>query len=199
MKLSRFTSPKTAQANAHSLTNHVLIASPRIENGIFHQSVVYICQQDDLGVLGLVINKPLDTNVGKLFEELQIDVSDNQLHKMRPLDGGPLNPEVGFILHTGQPIWASSFAIAENVCITTSKDILHSIAMGQGMEHFLLCLGHASWQKGQLEAELNNGDWFVLPANMKLLFDTPFDQRWQQAGELQGINFDFLSTDIGHA
>lgn len=199
MKLSRFTQKNPNRTKSPVLTHHFLVASPRITDGIFHQSLVYICQQDDMGVLGLIINKPLNNTVGKLFEELQIDVTHSDLHKMPPLDGGPLSPEVGFVLHTGQPTWLSSFAITENVCITTSKDILHGIALGQGVEHFLLCLGHASWAKGQLEAEINEGDWFVQPANLKLLFDTPFEQRWQQAGAVQGINFDILSTDIGHA
>lgn len=199
MKLSRFSSQTKLASVAQPLTHHFLMASPRIEEGIFHQALVYICQHDSMGALGLVINKALPTNIGKLLEELQIDVSEPTLHSLPPLDGGPISPEVGFVLHTGQPSWVSSFAITENVCITTSKDILHGIGVGQGVGHFLLCLGHASWADGQLEAEIAEGDWFMMPATMKLLFDTPFEERWQQAGALQGINFDFLSTDIGHA
>lgn len=181
-------------------THHLLIASPRIDEGIFHQSLVYICHQDRHGTLGLIINKPnLQTNVGKLFEELNIHISNHGLFSVPPLDGGPIHPEVGFLLHTGQPTYASSFAITENVSLTTSKDILQTIGIGGGVEHFLLCLGHASWAKNQLDAEIANGDWFVMPATMPLLFTVPFEQRWQQAGEMQGINFDKLSMDIGHA
>ena len=187
-------------AKKPNLTHHFLIASSSNDEGIFHQSLVYICRQDEQGALGLVVNKPIDhTNVAKLFEELQIDVTVTNLHRQLPLDGGPMNPEVGFVLHTGQPEWASSFAITENVCITTSKDILQSIASGQGVEHFELCLGHASWAKGQLETEINQGDWFVLPGDMQLLFETPYEERWHIASERLGIDFDRLSTDIGHA
>lgn len=183
-----------------NLTNHFLIASPNIDGGIFYQSLVYICRQDQQGTLGLVVNKPIDTsNVAKLFEELNIDVTITDLHRKLPLDGGPMNPEVGFVLHTGQPDWVSSFAITENVCITTSKDILQSIANGQGVEHFELCLGHASWAKGQLEEEINQGDWFVLPASMGLLFDIEHKNRWQVAAQQLGVDFNKLSTDIGHA
>ena len=181
-------------------TNHLLLASPNIDGGIFQQSLVYICRHDEQGALGLVVNKPIyHSNVTKLFEELDIDVTVPNLHRKLPLDGGPLNPEVGFVLHTGQPDWVSSFAITENVCITTSKDILHSIASGQGVEHFELCLGHASWGKGQLEEEINQGDWFVLPASMTLLFETSHEQRWQSAADSIGIDFDKLSLDIGRA
>ena len=181
-------------------THHFLIASPRIDAEIFHQSLVYICHQDSHGTLGLIINKPnLQNNVGKLFEELNIQISNNALFSMLPLEGGPAHPEVGFLLHTGQPVFASSFAVTENVSLTTSKDILQAIAIGGGVDHFLLCLGHASWAKNQLDIEIANGDWFVMPATMPLLFTVPFEQRWQQAADRQGINFDFLSLDIGHA
>ena len=103
------------------------------------------------------------------------------------------------MLHTGQPEWASSFAISENVCITTSQDILKRIAAGQGVGHYQLCLGHASWGKKQLDQELSNGDWLVCPADLNLLFDTPFEERWQIAADKIGVNFDYLSSDIGHA
>lgn len=183
-----------------NLTHHFLIASPNIDGGIFQQSLVYICRHDKQGVLGLVLNKPLyHSHVTQLFEELDINVTTPNLHKKHPLDGGPVNPEVGFVLHTGQPDWASSFAISENICITTSKDILHNIASGQGVEHFELCLGHASWGKGQLEQELSQGDWFVLPATLSLIFDTPYAERWQLASDTLGIDFDKLTTEIGHA
>ena len=187
-------------STTQNFTNHFLIATPNIDAGIFQHSLVYICRHDPHGVLGLVLNKPIyHSNVSKLFEELDINITTNNLHKKHPLDGGPMNPEVGFVLHTGQPDWVSSFAITENVCITTSKDILQSIASGQGVEHFELCLGHASWAKGQLETEINQGDWFVLPGDMQLLFETPYEERWHIASERLGIDFDRLSTDIGHA
>lgn len=183
-----------------SLAHHFLLASPRIDKGIFYQSLVYICRHDQHGTLGLIINKPIErTNIGSLFEELKIDILSPKLYKIPPLEGGPLNPEVGFVLHTGQPNWLSSFAITENVCLTTSKDVLHGIASGHGVSHFLLCLGFASWVKGQLEQEIENGDWFVMPADLSLLFEVDYLIRWQQAGEKLGINFDTLSTEIGHA
>lgn len=191
---------KSKMPKPQNLTNHFLLATPNIDGGIFQQSLVYLCRHDKHGVLGLVMNKPIyHSHITKLFEELDINVTTPNLHKKHPLDGGPVNPEVGFVLHTGQPEWVSSFAITENVCITTSKDILHSIASGQGVEHFELCLGHASWGKGQLEQELDNGDWFLLPASMNMLFDVDYEQRWHMASERLGIDFDRLSLDIGHA
>ncbi|WP_019673197.1 YqgE/AlgH family protein [Psychrobacter lutiphocae] len=183
-----------------NLTHHFLIAAPSMPDDRFAQSLIYICRHDKQGVLGLMVNKPIaNTKVGVLLEGLDIEVENETIMQDMPLEGGPVFPEVGFVLHTGQPTWASSFAISENVCITTSKDILERIAAGQGVEHYYLCLGHASWFKGQLEQEIAQGDWLVCPADLSLLFKVPFEQRWHLAGNKLGIDFNFLSDDIGHA
>lgn len=183
-----------------NLTHHFLIAAPQMPDPRFGRTLVYICRHDEHGALGLVVNQPiLDSQVGKLLEDLDIEVSNPAIKKDAPLAGGPVHPEVGFVLHTGQPDWASSFAISENICITTSKDILQHIASGQGIGHYQLCLGHASWGKKQLERELDSGDWLICPADLTLLFETPFNKRWHMAGEKIGVNLDFLSSEIGHA
>lgn len=183
-----------------NLTHHFLIAAPNLADPRFEQALVYICRHDQHGALGLIVNRPLQrSHVGKLLEDLDIEVTNTQVMDDLALEGGPMYPEVGFVLHTGQPMWASSFAISENVCITTSQDVLKRIAGGHGVGHYHLCLGHASWSKKQLEDELDNGDWLVCPADLTLLFDTPFEERWQVAAEKIGVNFDYLSSDIGHA
>ncbi len=183
-----------------NLTHHFLIAAPQLSDPRFAEALIYICRHDKQGALGLMINRPLEhARVGKLLEDLSIEVSDPQVMEDVALEGGPMYPEVGFVLHTGQPEWASSFAISENVCITTSQDVLGRIAAGHGVGHYHLCLGHASWGKKQLENELDSGDWLVCPADLTLLFDTPFDERWRSAADKIGVNFDYLSNDIGHA
>lgn len=183
-----------------NLTHHFLIASPQMPDERFAKTLIYICRHDQHGALGLVVNRPIvSTQVGKLLKELKINVTDKKVMNDLPLDGGPIFPEVGFVLHTGQPNWASSFGVSENVSITTSKDILQRIAAGEGIEHYHLCLGHASWYKDQLEKEISQGDWLVCPADLLLLFETPFEDRWHDAAQKIGINLNFLSDDIGHA
>ena len=190
---------KTSMPKAN-LTHHFLIAAPELSDPRFERTLIYICRHDQHGALGLAVNRPIElSSVGKLLENLDIEVIDAQVIEDMALDRGPMYPEIGFVLHTGQPQWASSFAISENVCITTSQDVLERIAAGQGIGHYYLCLGHASWGKKQLDAELKNGDWLVCPADLSLLFDTPFEERWQMAAEKIGVNFDYLSGDIGHA
>lgn len=197
--LAMLANPKLP-SNEKNLTHHLLIATPNIDGGIFEKSLVYICRHDNQGVLGLIINKPNPfTNTAKLLEDLNVAVTSHKLYKSRPLMSGPLNPEVGFVLHTGQAVWSSSFMVSENICLTTSRDILHSIGSGHGVAHFELCLGHASWRKGQLQAELDNGDWLVCPADYPLLFNTDYDKRWQQACDIVGVNFDIFTSEIGRA
>lgn len=183
-----------------NLSHHFLIATPRMPDLRFSQSVIYLCHHDDKGALGLVINNPIvDTTVGQLFDNLDIEVNAPKLMHSYPLLGGPVHEEVGFVLHTGQAVWASSFAIAENICLTTSLDILKSLANQGGPSHFELCLGHASWTKGQLQQEIGTGDWLLCPADSQLLFGTPYDERWHKAAQKLGVDLDFLSDDIGHA
>lgn len=184
----------------NNLTHHFLIAAPHMPDPRFAKTVVYVCRHDENGILGLVINRPLlDSSVGKLLEDLGIEVSDETVRHDVALEGGPMHPEVGFVLHTGQPQWASSFAISENISITTSKDILRSIAAGHGVENYHLCLGHTSWGKGQLQKEIKQGDWLVTRADLSILFEIPYEERLQHAAAKIGVDLDYLSADIGHA
>ncbi|ELA09227.1 transcriptional regulator [Moraxella macacae 0408225] len=191
---------KPKKTSAFDFTHHFLVATPNIETDIFANTVVYICRHDNQGVLGLIINKPNHNNcIAKLFEELGVVVTTTNLHKRYALKSGPVSPEVGFVLHTGQGVWASSFVIQENICITMSRDILHHIASGQGVQHIELCLGHCRWQAGQLEDEIAQGDWLVAPADSEILFNTPYKQRYDKVCQKLGVNFDIFSTEIGYA
>lgn len=183
-----------------NLAHHFLIATPQMPDDRFNRSVVYICRHDKQGALGLIINKPLaDTTIVRLLEDLDIACQNKTLIHEMALSGGPVAPEVGFVLHTGQPAWASSFGISENVSITTSRDILEHMAMGDASGNFQMCLGHASWGAKQIMTEIEQGDWLVCPADLELLFKTPYDKRWHKAGEKMGLNLDFLSADVGNA
>lgn len=168
----------------------------------FHQSVIYIARHDDKGAFGFVLNKPLAVSLHAVFNDLNICVPTHrkQLHtNMSVLDGGPLNPEIGFVLHTGLPKWQSSVAITENICFTTSKDLLLAIADSDSVAHFHMCLGHANWHKHQLEGEIDAGDWFYTPANTKFLFNTKSQDMWHTANLMAGIQTDWLVPEMGNA
>lgn len=181
-----------------NFTHQLLIASVSMDDPRFAGSVIYIAKHEKNGTLGLIINQTIDVSVRQMLEELEIET---QILRKPPqvLYGGPIRPDVGFVIHTGQPHWFSSFAVSENVCITTSKDVLDAIAHNRGVGNFQICLGHASWYEGQLEQEIANGDWYTCPADMQLLFELPYEQRWQAAMQKQGIDYTRLNPVIGHA
>lgn len=181
----------------HNLTHRCLIAPPHMNDEFFAHTLIYIARHDHKGAQGLILNRPTDVSIKELLNDLDIDADHVRPHAV--LQGGPVHPEVGFVLHTGQPTWYSSIAVGENVCITTSKDILDAIAHNEGVGQYQLALGYASWHKNQLEQELARGDWLLCEADMDLIFNLPYETRWDAAYQKIGINRDWLSHDIGHA
>ena len=187
---------KTILAKTY-LTHRCLIAPPQLDSDFFAKSIIYIARHDEDGAQGLIINRPSQLHIRELLNDLDIPSDSVKPHAV--LEGGPVRPEAGFVLHTGHPVWQSSIAVSENVCITTSKDILEAIANNEGVERYQLMLGYASWTANQLEAELARGDWLICDADMELLFNVPYEERWSIAAAKIGVNPDWLVAEIGHA
>ncbi len=181
----------------HYLKHRCLIAPPHLADDFFAHSVIYLARHDADGAQGIMLNRPSSVPIRELLNDLDIDADHVNPHAV--LHGGPIRPEAGFVLHTGQPTWHSSIAVGENVCITTSKDILDAIAHNEGVDQYQVALGYASWGKQQLEAEIARGDWLVCPADMDLIFNLPYDLRWNAAYEKIGVNPSWLADEIGHA
>jgi putative transcriptional regulator len=179
------------------LTHRCLISPPETTDLFFTNTLIYIVRHDSEGAQGIIINRPTDIEVKELLHDLEINADHVNPHAV--LQGGPLRPEAGFVLHTGQPTWHSSIAISENVCITTSKDILDAIAHNEGVGRYQIALGYASWSKGQLEEEIAHGDWLICDADMDLIFNLPYHDRWDAAYKKIGIDPNRLVTEIGHA
>ncbi|HAE65040.1 MAG TPA: YqgE/AlgH family protein, partial [Acinetobacter johnsonii] len=158
------------------LTHRCLIAPPDMADEVFAHTVIYLARHDEEGAQGIIINRPSGLSVKELLNDLEIEADHVRPHDV--LQGGPLRPEAGFVLHTGQPTWHSSIAVGENICITTSKDILDAIAHNEGVGRYQIALGYTSWTKNQLEDELSRGDWLVCDADMDLIFNIPYDDRW---------------------
>ena len=192
-----------------NLTNHFLIAMPGLKDEIFSRSVVFVCEHSEHGALGLVINKPGEMDMKRLFEKVELplrrqDLSDNPIFQ-----GGPVQTERGFVLHeplfaatTGQPaesVYASSMLIPGGLEMTTSKDVLEALSSGAGPRKVLVSLGYAAWGEGQLEAELSDNSWLTVAASNNVIFDTPVAQRYDQALLLLGFESWMLSPDAGHA
>ena len=114
-------------------------------------------------------------------------------------DGGPVHPELGFVLHRGHGPWTSTMHSAANIAVTHSRDVLDAISQGHGPVDYLVSLGYAGWEAGQLEQELADNLWLTLPANESVMFDLPYDQRWEAAIKHIGFDWHLLSHEVGHA
>lgn len=181
-----------------SLTNQFLIAMPSLADPDFSQSVTYICEHSQEGALGIVINHPLDIQLGEVLQHMNIDTQTPTILSRPIFLGGPLQRERGFVIHTPIGSWDSVLKVS-NVGIASSRDILEAIARGNGPKHSLIALGYAAWGPGQLEAEIADNHWLNAPANTSVLFDLPSEQRWHAAAALTGVDLNRLSSDIGHA
>jgi putative transcriptional regulator len=182
-----------------NLTNQFLIAMPSLKDPNFERTVTYICAHNEEGAMGIVINKPLDIELGEIFEQMDIPAGNTEAYNKMIFHGGPVYTNRGFILHQANQKWDSSIIVSDDICVTTSKDILEAIATGDGPDESLIALGYAGWAGGQLEQELMDNAWLSGPADLEIIFSTPFEQCWQAAADHMGIDIEKLSSDIGHA
>ncbi len=181
------------------LTDHFLIAMPAMGDPNFDRTVTFICEHNEDGALGLVINRPMDLTLGEIFSQMSLDCDDQGISALPVLQGGPVQVERGFVIHGSEREWNSTLAVSDTVAVTTSRDVLEAMAAGDGPERALVAIGYAGWGAGQLEAEMAANAWLTVPANTEILFDIPFEKRWRAAAALIGIDLDLLSTEAGHA
>jgi len=185
--------------NETSFSNHLLIAMPRMDDPNFKHAVIYVCEHQTQGTVGLIINRPLQFQISLIFDQLKIQPIENHLSTRPLLFGGPLQPERGFVIHKQIGTWQSSLVLQDDVTITTSNDIIRSIAVDKGPLDLLVTLGFTAWNAQQLEEEIKNDVWLVCPFKSELLYEVPFDQRWTYAGSLLGVNMNQLTSHSGHA
>ncbi len=178
-----------------SFINHFLIAMPSFNDDTFGRSVIFVCEHDQDGAMGIIVNKPLNVHLGGILEHLEIDVINEEIAKTPVFMGGPVGQEHGFVIHTPY----RDDEGADDLVISASRETLIDIAEGDGPEHYLITLGYSGWGPGQLETEINRNDWLVVPYDKSIIFDTSIDQRWKKATELLGINVTQLSSQVGHA
>ncbi len=184
--------------HALALKGSLLIAMPKLSHSPFDHSVCYVCQHDELGALGLLINQPIAMSVVDLFIDQGLKIAKDFPYQPL-LIGGPLQRERGFVLHRQLGTWRTTLPINEDFCITTSQDILLTIAQQQNPKDFLIILGYAAWAPGQLEYEISQNHWLIAPATAELVFHTPYEQRWQKAIDSVHFNLAGLIEEAGHA
>jgi putative transcriptional regulator len=184
---------------ANSLSNQLLIAMPGMLDPNFNSTVTLVCEHNDEGALGIVINRPTGLNLAGLFQQLAVEDVDEQAANAPVLDGGPVARDRGFVLHSPVGDYESTVSVSADIQLTLSRDVLDSLAAGSGPEHSIVALGYAGWEPGQLEAEMLHNTWLTVPATPELIFELPFEDRWAGAAESMGIDISQISPHAGHA
>ncbi|MDD3884283.1 MAG: YqgE/AlgH family protein [Gallionella sp.] len=182
-----------------NLTRHFLIAMPALQEGVFAGTLTYICEHNENGALGIVVNRPIDLKLADMFAQINIPLHEPELQSQPVHFGGPVQTERGFVLHDTPGSWQSSLRISDTLELTTSKDILEAVAEGKGPRHMIITLGYAGWDQGQLEHEMSENAWLTLPASEHILFDLPPEARLPAAMRQLGVDYASLSEEVGHA
>jgi putative transcriptional regulator len=182
-----------------TLTGHFLIAMPNLADPPFSRGVALLCQHDEGGAVGLLVNQLSEYRLGDVLAQMKLECMDSELADAPVLIGGPVQQERGFVLHREPGDWESSYRIDARWSVTTSRDILLAMAAGDGPERAIVALGYAGWGAGQLDQELKDNAWLTTEASDRIVFDTPLERRWNAAAGLVGVDPAQLAGYAGHA
>lgn len=181
------------------LKHQLLVAMPQMADPDFEHSVTYIVEHSSEGAMGLTLNRPVQISLGDILSDMDIEIEVPPSERHRVVAGGPIQQEAGFVLHSAATRWHASTVLSDGLILTTSRDILEAIAIGEGPEQSLICLGYAGWDAGQLEQELVDNAWLSTPASRELVLDTPFEQAWHAAAARIGVDMSLIATQAGHS
>jgi len=181
------------------LTNQFLIAMPGLEDPNFRECVTFICEHNEQGALGIVVNRPMNVVLEDVLKQLSLKAQDSDTGLLPVYLGGPVQTERGFVIHEPLGGWEATLKVSDSLGVTTSRDVLEAVAAGKGPGRCFVALGYAGWTAGQLEEEMKSNSWLSTPADSRIIFDTPVELRWQAAARLIGVDLSLLSGDAGHA
>ena len=192
-------SAKSQDVVSGYLQRQMLIAMPDMADPNFSRSVTLLCQHNEEGAIGITINRQSGFTLGELLFQLKIPCENQKISSVMVLEGGPVSPDHGFVLHTPVEGFESSVQINDDIMVTTSRDVMTAIAAGKGPENFLIALGYAGWGDGQLESEMRQNAWLSVPVDKDILFETAVQNRWEKAVGKLGISINDLHGVGGHA
>lgn len=182
-----------------NFSNQLLVAMPSLTDANFARTVTLICEHNAQGALGIVINRPSELTAKDLLDHLEIETHLTALACWPIYAGGPVQMEHGFVLHTPLGHWESTLKINDEMGLTTSRDILSTLATGTGPEKALIAMGYAGWGAGQLEQEIVENAWLTVPYDRAIVFSLPTERRWAAAAAKLGVDLNLLSGHAGHA
>ena len=182
-----------------SLVDRCLIATPAIKDPIFASSLIYMCEHNESGSMGLVINHETSQILDDVFQQLDIQCEDDTIKNQPVYVGGPVQLEQGFVLHSNAGHWQNSVEVSNGIHLTSSLDILQAVANGKGPQDYLVIMGFSGWASGQLESELQQNSWLTASCDADLLFHQKSEDKWQVAFDTLGFDINMLSPVSGNA
>ena len=182
-----------------NLTGQFLIAMPALADPFFARTLVFVCEHNERGALGIIVNRPLDLSLENLYERLDLKLEKDGFAGLPVYFGGPVQTDRGFVLHRPIGHWQSTLRVTAEIGLTSSRDILSAVAQLGEPAEILVSLGYAGWEAGQLEQELADNAWLTIDAAPGLVFELPPEDRLGAAMQKLGIHFSQLSDVAGHA
>ena len=184
-----------------NLQGYLLIAMPSLEDTFFERSVIYVCEHDEKGAMGLIINRPIGIELEDLLDQMGLNPPPEAAFHINSqvLIGGPVSPDRGFVLHSPQSNWINSHQISDYCMLTSSRDVLSAIGTAKSPDDYIVALGYAGWGKNQLEQELADNTWLTIKATPELLYSKNPEQLWEIASKQLGFDMWQISSQIGHA
>ena len=171
---------------------------PGLAGDYFGGSLTYLCEHNEHGAMGLIVNRPSNFSLAELLSQVGLNIP-HSLADATVLDGGPVAPVAGFVLHSSETTIGSSVVLNEALQMSTGLDVLEAIANEKGPTHYLVTIGYAGWDAGQLEAEIAANVWLTVPADPTILFELPHSERLHAAAMILGIDFSLISARPGQA
>ena len=182
------------------LAGQFLAAMPALQGSYFEHTLILVCEHNDDGALGLVINKPSPAKLHELLAELQLAAPEQlSTQEIDVYDGGPVARERGFILHTGEYSRQNSLRVCPGLYLAGARETLEGVIAAAGEDEFIFVLGYAGWEAGQLEAEIQDNSWLTCEASADVIFNRPAAARLQAAIDQLGFDYHLLTGEAGHA
>lgn len=183
-----------------TLAGKLLVAMPGIGDPRFERTVIMMCEHDAEHAVGVVINKPRqELKLGDVFDHLGLEAGGD-IAGRAVLDGGPVRPDRGYVLHSED--FAAGEATTEvgpGVRLTLTRDVLVAVAGEDAPASFVLALGCAGWDAGQLEEELRHNAWLVVDFDDAIVFDEGHADKWTRAIRTLGFDPAQLAGTAGSA
>lgn len=181
--MSTQTTPSSPSGSASGyITGYLLVATPAMPDERFRRTVIYMCRHDADGALGLVVNRTVDDMTeADLYQQLELSPAPGAA-KRPVILGGPVEMQRGFVLHSGDYKREETLSLADGqMGITGTLDIMRDMSAGTGPRQALLTLGHSGWGPGQLDRELVDNAWLVVPTDLDLVFGPDLNAKWGRA------------------